>query len=93
MPIYEYRTTGECHCDFCSNGFDLMQKIDDPRLSHCPRCDAPVERRISAPNIARGDSSLDPANLERHGFTQYRRAEHGVYEKTAGKGPDVIKDD
>jgi hypothetical protein len=34
---------------------------------------------------------LKPANLEAKGFTQYRKAGDGYYEKTAGtEGPDVI---
>jgi hypothetical protein len=32
-------------------------------------------------------------NLEKHGFTQYRKAGGGYYEKTAGEGPRVIKRD
>jgi hypothetical protein len=29
--------------------------------------------------------------LSKHGFTQYRKAGGGYYEKTCGEGPDVIK--
>lgn len=93
MPIYEYRAEGEAHCEFCAGGFDVMQKISDPRLVSCPQCGAPVKRQISAPSIGKSGPSLEPSNLEKHGFTQYRRAGKGVYEKTAGKGPSVITDD
>jgi putative FmdB family regulatory protein len=93
MPIYEYRSSSERPCDFCRHGFDVMQKIRDPKLKRCPQCGAPVQRQLSAPSIGKADSTLDKANIEQHGFTQYRRAGKGVYEKTAGKGPDVIKDD
>ncbi|RPH96761.1 MAG: zinc ribbon domain-containing protein [Lysobacterales bacterium] len=93
MPIYEYRPSGKRHCDFCGNGFEVMQKINDARLENCPRCEAPVTRQISAATITRGGPSLDPANIAKHGFTQYKRSGQGVYEKTAGKGPDVLKDD
>ena len=93
MPIYEYRPSGSQHCAICGDGFEVIQKIDEPRLSNCPECQAPVERKVSAPNIGKAGHSLDPANIEKHGFTQYRRSGQGVYEKTAGKGPDVIKDD
>ena len=50
-------------------------------------------RQLSAPRIGKSGPSLDRANIEKHGFTQYRRSGQGVYEKTAGKGPDVITDD
>jgi putative FmdB family regulatory protein len=93
MPIYEYRPSSEQHCEFCSHGFEVIQKIHDARLSCCPQCQAPVARQISAPSIGKPGPSLDSANIEKHGFTQYRRSGQGVYEKTAGKGPDVITDD
>lgn len=93
MPIYEYQPSGEAHCEHCVQGFDAMQKIDEPPLAVCPKCLAPVVRVISAPRIARPGPSLDRANLEKHGFTQYRKSAKGVYEKTAGKGPDVISDE
>lgn len=93
MPIYEYRPSSDRHCDQCRNGFEVIQKIDDPRLRHCPHCEAPVERQISAATIGKPGPGLDQANLEKHGFTQYKRAGKGVYEKTAGKGPRVITDD
>jgi hypothetical protein len=74
------------------NGFDRRQGVNDPRLTHCPECGAAVRRVIAAPHLASSSPSLSPANLERKGFTQYRRVEKGVYEKTAGKGPKHIVD-
>ena len=93
MPIYEYQPTGEQRCDFCKKGFELLRKTSDPALQACPSCGAPVERRISAPNVPKASPSLDSDNIAKHGFTQYKRAGKGVYEKTAGKGPDIITDD
>jgi putative FmdB family regulatory protein len=93
MPIYEYRPSSEQHCEFCADGFEVIQKISAARLTACPQCEAPVERQLSAPSIGKAGPSLDQANIEKHGFTQYRRSGQGVYEKTAGKGPDVITDD
>ena len=93
MPIYEYQVRGDQHCEFCIGGFELLRKISDLELSQCPQCKAPVIRKISAPNLGGSGPSLDAANIEKHGFTQYRKAGKGVYEKTAGKGPNVISDD
>jgi len=94
MPIYEYQAAGDQHCEFCAGGFEVLQKLSDAKLINCPQCGAPVERKISAPNVGgAAGPSLDAANIEQHGFTQYRRAGKGVYEKTAGKGPRVITDD
>jgi len=93
MPIYEYKPSADRHCGYCKNGFEQLQKMRDAALVVCPRCDAPVQRVISAANLGKSGPSLDPANLEKHGFTQYQKSAKGVYQKTAGKGPDVISDD
>jgi len=93
MPIYEYQSISDHHCSFCKAPFEKLQKLSEPALTVCPKCNAAVRRVISAPNITSSDTSLDPNNLEKHGFTQYRKASKGVYEKTAGKGPKVISDD
>lgn len=93
MPIYEYQPSSGLHCDYCADGFELLRKMSDSELAGCPKCGAPVRRKISAPSLGKSGPSLDAANIEKHGFTQYRRSGKGVYEKTAGKGPDVISDD
>jgi putative FmdB family regulatory protein len=93
MPFYEYIASGEPHCPLCGEGFDRLQKLDDDDLSVCPDCGAEVVRKISAPNLASSSPSLQSDNIEKHGFTQYKKLDKGVYEKTAGKGPDIITDD
>lgn len=93
MPIYEYQPKSKKGCNFCSEGFESIRKINEPKLLVCPQCGVAVERIISAPSLAKSSPTLDPANLEKHGFTQYRKSGKGVYEKTAGKGPNVISDD
>ena len=93
MPIYEYEPTGDQHCEHCRGGFDRLQRLDEPRLENCPECGAPVARKISAPNLGNAGPSLSESNIEKHGFTQYRKVEKGVYEKTTGKGPDFISED
>jgi len=92
MPIYEYQASGQCSCDFCIDAFDVMQKIADEPLKLCPECHCPVRRKISRPNLASPAPSLSRANIEKHGMTQFKKVEKGVYEKTAGKGPDYITD-
>jgi putative FmdB family regulatory protein len=92
MPIYEYVPAGKNSCEHCVNSFELMQKISDVTLRFCPQCHHPVQRKISRPNLASQSPSLKQGNLEKHGFTQFKKVEKGVYEKTAGKGPDFISD-
>ena len=93
MPIYEYQASSDKYCDHCSTAFDVMQKLSDDSLRFCPECHNPVSRKISRPNLARPAPSLSQDNIEKHGLTQFKKVEKGVYEKTAGKGPDYIMDD
>ena len=93
MPIYEYQPLTDQACSHCRNGFEQLQKLADPKLLTCPICQSPVRRVLSAPSLAKPGPSLAPSNLEQHGFTQYRKSGKGVYQKTAGTGPDVISDD
>jgi putative FmdB family regulatory protein len=92
VPIYVYQSTEEPGCPTCNPGFERLQKLRALPLNRCPRCGATVRRVISAPNIASQGAELSERNIERHGFTQYRKTEKGVYEKTVGKGPDLISD-
>lgn len=93
MPIYEYAASGT-DCPHCRDHFDVLQKIADAALTHCPQCGNAVVRVIGAPNMAMGNAhTLKENHVAKHGFTQYRRAGGGVYEKTAGKGPKYISGD
>lgn len=92
MPIYEYAAIA-CGCVHCQAHFDVLQKLTESPLTHCPNCGAAVRRLISVPNVATGNSGLlKEAHAEKHGFTQYRRAGKGMYEKAYGKGPRYISD-
>ena len=95
MPIYEYQPTSEQACEFCCGGFEIRQSLAEARLEQCPHCGASCRRVISAPSIQRGLSHLlAESNLEKHGFTQYRKVGKGEYERTAGnKGPSKLKSD
>jgi putative FmdB family regulatory protein len=92
MPIYEYQSTGQESCNFCVTAFDLMQKLSDEPLKFCPQCYNPIRRKVSRPNLASPAPSMSKDNIEKHGFTQFKKVEKGVYEKTAGEGPDFIMD-
>ncbi|HET8943071.1 MAG TPA: zinc ribbon domain-containing protein, partial [Rudaea sp.] len=93
MPIYEYAATNN-GCAHCEGHFDVLQKLHDDALTQCPECGAAIVRIISAPSIASGQSHLlKESHVAKHGFTQYRRAGKGVYEKTTGKGPQFISGD
>lgn len=91
MPIYEFE--GQGGCPQCQGRFELIRRASDPDLDACPACGAPVRRVISAPYVVGGDAHrLGEGHLDKHGFTQYKKISKGIYEKTAGKGPDIISD-
>lgn len=90
MPIHEYAAVTK-GCAHCEAHFDVLQKLAETPLTQCPQCGAAVQRVICAPNVAAGNSHLlKEGHAEKHGFTQYRRAGKGVYEKAYGKGPRYI---
>lgn len=89
MPIYEYAPTAG-HCDKCNGRFEVMQRMADARLSACPTCGQPCERRISAVALG-GTYSVTDDKIKRSGLTQYKKAGDGVYERTAGSGgPEIL---
>ena len=89
MPIYEYAPTSG-HCDQCHGLFEVVQRIADAKLTTCPTCGQPCERRISRVALG-GTWSLTESKIKNSGLTQYRKAGNGVYERTVGTGgPEVI---
>jgi len=93
MPTYVYELldeagegTGEC--------FELVQSITDEPLTEHPETGRPVRRVPQAPSIAgemsdlKTRSKLSDSNLDRLGFTKFKRQGDGTYERTAGNlGP------
>ncbi|MCX7552702.1 hypothetical protein OS175_02325 [Marinicella sp. S1101] len=99
MPIYTYENLNkDQHCTYCLGGFDVMQKLSDKKLTHCTYCGYPVKKIIRSVNLqgsitGSSQSTLSQKNIEKQGFTQYRKVGKGKYEKSAGKGPDTIDAD
>lgn len=91
MPLYEYEPEGEA-CPFCSGKFEVLQPLDAEPLTACPECGRPCRRVFSTfASVKSSKDLLSPKNLAAKGFTQYKRAGGGSYEKTCGEGPRVIK--
>lgn len=95
MPIYEYEAVDPTKaCARCACGVEVFAKLSDPELAACPDCGTPLRRIISVASIAGGQAHLmQESNFSKKGFTQYKKAGGGVYEKTAGDGPKYISDD
>ncbi len=89
MPIYEYAPTSG-HCEKCKGLFEVVQRMADAKLSACPSCGQPCERRISAVALG-GTYSVSDDKIKSSGLTKYKKAGDGVYERTAGSGgPELI---
>ena len=94
MPIYEYKPASKEQCPHCDGGFEHLQKLSEDPLTRCPECGSACKRVISAPNVQSGHShEMKESNLDKKGFTQYKKIGKGAYEKTTGKGPSHIIDE
>jgi putative FmdB family regulatory protein len=88
MPVYEYEPTGH-ECFMCEGRVAVIQGVDEEALKFCPQCGLDVRRVISKASIKiAGKPTEDRAS--RKGFSTFRKSEAGVWEKTAGEGPDMI---
>lgn len=96
MPRYVYEIVTESGEP--GERFEVVQQMTDPPLTVHPTNGQPVRRVFTPPWIAgkfapgtAERSVKDDKKLERLGFTKYVKAGDGTYEKTVGKGPDIIK--
>jgi len=90
VPLYEYAATGK-GCAKCRKGFEVVQKMADPKLKKCPSCKAPVERVITAVGV-HTKFAMSKSKLNDLGMTKYVKTSDGSYERTAGhKGPKMIR--
>ena len=46
MPTYEYR------CRDCGHSFDIVQKMSDDPLTHCPECGGALRKVFAPPAIS-----------------------------------------
>jgi putative FmdB family regulatory protein len=89
MPLYDYAPASG-HCNRCHGRFEVVQKIADAKLKRCPTCNAPCVRLISPVKVG-GKYSTSDSRVKELGMTKYKKAGDGVYEKTTGSGPKVIR--
>ncbi|MBN1908939.1 MAG: zinc ribbon domain-containing protein [Pirellulales bacterium] len=93
MPLYEYRPV-EGDCPHCRGGFEVLQPVSDTPLEKCPECGQACRRVFSTfAAVKSARDMLSTKNLASKGFTQYKRAGDGHYERTCGEGPQVISRD
>ncbi len=63
MPTYVYRpsTPGE-GCSYCRSGFEILQRMSEPALTHCPQCHTPISRVLFAPTVVIKGSPVTEAD-------------------------------
>jgi putative FmdB family regulatory protein len=90
MPIYEYSPTSG-QCDQCNGIFEVFQRMSEDKLTACPGCAKPCERRISLVAVASGRFSTSDAAVKKSGMTKYVKQKDGTYERTVGTGgPETL---
>lgn len=88
MPIYEYEPLDR-ECVICNGRVEVLQGVDEAPCEFCPTCGLSVRRVVSRASFGMR-RAVNPDQASAKGFTTYRRAEKGRYEKIAGDGPDAF---
>ena len=90
MPLYVYQVIEADGSD--GEVFEVLQELSEATLTKHPESGKPVQRLIGMPSTMSryGPDKISDKNLDRMGFTKYKRSGNGTYEKTAGGGPQVI---
>lgn len=88
MPVYEYEPV-DWDCLICQGRFEALQGVSDPAYEFCPTCGMGVRRVISKAQIkVRRGGDFEKAGKK--GFTVFKKAEQGKWERVAGEGVDMI---
>ncbi len=77
MYVYEAKSGGCAKCK--SPGFEVMQSINDAKLTRCPDCGAEIFRVIQAPGLGHSETDLH-YRAKRAGFKCLKRVQKGEYE-------------
>ena len=81
MPNYVYEAkNAKKSCPKCRDGFEIVQKISDAKLTHCPDCGAEIIRVIQPSALMHSKTDLH-YRAKRAGFHTLKRVGKGEYEK------------
>ena len=88
MPIYEYELIDD-DCMICTGRFSVIQGLDDEPMKFCPTCGLPCKKVVSKVSIdTKGKKTA--AKAAEKGFTTWKKAGKGQWEKVDGPGVDAI---
>ena len=98
MPVYTYQVINKDGSE--GEMFDVIRKMSDSPLETHPDTGEEVKRIYQMPHIAgitnnlHDKSRTSDKNLEKNGFTTYRKNGKGHYDRTTGSaGPAHISAD
>lgn len=82
MPLYVYEAKEpEKGCEKCRKGIEIMQRLSDAPLDHCPYCKTPVFKVMQPPGLTHSRTDLH-YRAKRAGFHTLKRTPSGEgYEK------------
>jgi putative FmdB family regulatory protein len=93
MPIYEYEPDDR-ECFICEGKLELLQGIHEEALKLCPYCGLEICKKVSRASFKVGKPEIGTGSgaekAGQKGFTTYKRAEKGVWEKVGGEGADYM---
>jgi putative FmdB family regulatory protein len=86
MPVYEYQAkSAETSCDYCAEGFEILQRMTEDPLAECPKCGAPIQRLLYRVGVATPHTNSELKDL---GFTKLVKRDDGVYENVTRSGDE-----
>ncbi len=92
MPTYAYEAVDpKKSCDHCRSGFEVVQRMSEPALNRCPRCQNAVRRILFAPNFVVKGSPVTAADKKIKEYEQEGKWSHAA--ELADKEADKTKRD
>jgi len=79
LPTYEYKAVdAERNCDYCRQGFEIIQKITEPSLTRCPRCRHSIRRVLFAPSVLVKGSPTDETDRKVRDYEKEGKWSHAA---------------
>jgi putative FmdB family regulatory protein len=79
MPTYEYRAIdSERSCKYCKDGFEVIQRMTEPALTHCPQCKNAIHRVLFAPAVVIKGSPITETDRKIKGYEKEGKWSHAA---------------
>lgn len=85
MPIYEYQ------CKQCDERHEIIQRISDEPLTHCPKCGGEMKKLISSPAIQFKGSGFYKTDYASSGSSSSAKKSDGGSSESKGESKSETK--